>query len=212
MPSATVESPVAKPRNVKRFIARRTDLVLTKIGREPVYGPGGVKVNDMPGEKIAFRGGILEVPLDEGATIKLVDGRDMPAQEILDWLTGVEGDTARPAHRLYGDREDGFWDLELPAPAPSSEELDRLQDLAIYHDVDGLEAFIAAERAGFNRPELIEVAEGTIERVRKVQEQMAERSQRDAATIASSLGVSEADVAAAQQLADELNGEAPAGD
>lgn len=155
-PETELDDLVAQPEHSVLFASRRSNLRLIKRGITPIRDAEGRQVDMKKGEAVVFVGGRFSVPLGEDALVQLEDGEMHDAPEIMAWLDG---------HRLNGDIMEGFWKVELAAPAPSSTELERLQTLAIELDVEGLKAFIAAERAGWERESLLEVAEGTLTRV-----------------------------------------------
>lgn len=150
-----VETAVQTPRPVKLFAARRSNLLLTKVGVQPIRDAEGRQVDLKPGEKVGFVDGRLEVAIDDGE-ITLHDGRRLPAAPFLAWLE---------KHPLNGDLMDGFWEVNLAAPPPSQGELQALQDMAIDLDAKGLRSFIEQETAGWAREDVLEVAQGTLERV-----------------------------------------------
>lgn len=168
MSAAVAEPSVAKP--VRVFVARRTDLRLVKEPIETRWGPNGRNMGKTQGESVQFIGGRFEVPTADGATVKLEDGRTLDAAEFLEWIE---------AHPMLGNIEEGFIEFHAPPPEPSSFELEQLQALAIDHDLDGLEAFAAAEREGFARAGLLTVVDGTIERVKAAQAKAAAREHAD---------------------------------
>jgi hypothetical protein len=81
-------------------------------------------------------------------------------------------------HRRYGDRSEGFWMLEQPAPPVSPQEIDRLMEAAARWDVGTLGAVLEQERAGWGRADLIATAERQVERIRAME---AERDAQVAA-------------------------------
>jgi hypothetical protein len=151
-----VEAPyVQKPQRSTVMLAMREDLRLVKIPIEEGYNQAGRSVQTFPGQAVAFEEGKLRVP--PSGEMQLEDGRKAPAKEILEWLED---------HKLFGDRHEGFWRLEEPAPQPSEEELNALLELTVDGDIPGLERFIAEEQDGFKRKQLIQNAEQSLERVR----------------------------------------------
>lgn len=170
MSAATAEPPVEEivqtPRAARLFAARRSGLQLTKVGVIAQRDAEGRQVDLKPGQKVVFTEGRLEVPTEPKAEMRLADGRSSAAAPILEWLL---------KHPLMGDMQEGFWEVNQSAPPPSTEELARLQSLAIDGDLEGLEEFIAAEQGGWARPAILEVAEGTAERVRARAAQVSEQ-------------------------------------
>lgn len=159
MSTATIEpeSLVAAPDDHVVFYSRRQDLRLVKTPRYPIYGPGGREMGTQLGEAVQFRDGQLRVPLK--GKMRMDDGREMPAVEVRDWLEN---------HRLFSDREDGFWRIDPEAPPVSREELDALTQIALDFDEERLVAFIEQERSGWAREDLLGTAEKALERMREI--------------------------------------------
>lgn len=185
--SAAVAEPVAAdpltetvqtPKAVRLFAARRENLMLTKVGVYPVRDANGQQIDMKPGEKVEFQGGRFEVPTD-GGEVALKDGRRVEAGPILEWLG---------RHPLNGDMQEGFWEVNLAAPAPSQRELEALQTMALELDADGLAKFVEAEKAGWAREELLAVAEGTLERVRAREAEQQAQIEARAQEIAAAAG------------------------
>jgi hypothetical protein len=148
------------------FAARREDLRLTKVPRYPVYGASGQKVSESVGEVVCFRAGRLEVPLE--GEITLEDGRPADAAEIVQWLE---------KHRLYGDREEGFFKVELAAPAPTQDEMQALVDAAMELNVDRLREILRQEEEGWQREAILRVARGGVEKIEAALAAHAEEQQ-----------------------------------
>lgn len=163
------ETFVSTPESHILFMARRADLRLVKTPRYPIYGPSGAKVGEQPGEVVAFRAGVLRVPSDGEA--ELEDSRKISSADLLEWLED---------HRLHDDREDGFWRVELPAPAITQDEVTALTRILGDFDVAKLEAFVQQERAGWARPELLEPAEEALTRLKALVAEQAEKAGADA--------------------------------
>lgn len=164
MSTATVEQErlVAAPEDHVLFMSRRSELRLVKTPRYPIHGPSGQKVGEAPGEALAFRDGTLRVPLE--GSVRLEDGREVPAGPIREWLE---------QHKLFTDREDGFWRIDPVAPPISREEFDAMMDLVLELDAEKLEALIEQERAGWNREDLLASAERSLARVKAALEAAA---------------------------------------
>lgn len=162
MSTETIEQErlVATPDSHVLFMCRRSDLRLVKTPRYPRYGPGGQQVGEKPGEVVAFRDGTLRVPRTGMAILE--DGRQVDAEEIVEWLEG---------HRLFTDSEDGFWRVDPTAPPVSQAEIDALNDIVLDLDEDKLLAFIEQERAGWGRDDLLASAERVLERMRALKAQ-----------------------------------------
>lgn len=162
---------IAPQKDVVVFMAvhDRLRLVLEPIVNR--YNPNGNELPPIPGRTVEFVDGVLRVP--RKGMMTCVDGRQAPAAEILLALLGDPEKDIAP-HRKLGDRMEGFWEHHEPAPAPTAEELTSLNDMAMDLDIEGLEAFLAAENGGWARAALVEVAEGSLARVRKTQERLEE--------------------------------------
>jgi hypothetical protein len=164
VPAATVERPlVGAPEKAAVFMARRADLKLVlKRKWDRKDGEGNV-IETIPGEHVKFDAGVLRVP--RTGKLRGEHGEELDAAEVLTALLGDEGSGKLP-HRLLGDRFDGFWLHEEPAPAPTEDERNALAELVIELDVDGIERFIGQEEAGWVREGLLTEARTSLERVR----------------------------------------------
>lgn len=147
-----------KPRTVM-FLSRRRELRLVKVPRYPVHAAGGRQIGEEPGEAIAFRDGRCDV--DPAGDFELEDGRKVPGSEILAWLAG---------HKRNGDVNEGFWEVDHLAPAPSSVELEQLVAAATELDADKLSELIRQEEEGWGREQILTVARGALEKVRAMHE------------------------------------------
>lgn len=160
---------VSKPSKNIIFMARRSELKLVKKPERPKRNETGELVDIVPGERVAFKDGKLEVP--PTGKLRGEKGEELVAKEVLDWLLG--SDENQP-HHLLNDKLEGFWKLEEPAPAPSEDELNHLQDLAMDLDLEGLKQFIAQEQEGWKRPSLLRTAtkslESATEKLKELQE------------------------------------------
>lgn len=165
MASATLEKPdllVADRETAHVFLARRQELKLVITRRWDRRDQEGNIVETIMGQHVAFTDGVLRVPAS--GRMRGEHGEDLDAGEVLTFLRGDPA-TNRLPHHLFGDRFDGFWEHDEPAPAPSQEETDKLTELGMELDVAGLERFIAQEEERWARPKLLESARGTLERV-----------------------------------------------
>ncbi len=147
---------ISKPSSTVTFAAKRADLRLTKVPRYPIYGPGGREIGREPGQALGFKDGVLPVTAD-GA--QLAEGGVLPRDEALEFLRG---------HRLFGDQQEGFWEIHQAPPAVSVEEMQAVARATAHHDVEGLAALREAEVAGWGREDFlgsIDEAVGTIEAV-----------------------------------------------
>lgn len=164
-----VEEPrISKPAKVAMFAARREDLRLIKVPRYPVRDAGGRQVSESLGEAVQFRRGVLEVPTDGG--LMLEDGREIAGADLIPWLE---------KHRLFGNREEGFFKVEVAAPAPSEEEMQALMNAAIALDEEKLEAILSEEQAGWARDAIVNVAREGVERIRAFKAQAAKDAESE---------------------------------
>ncbi len=160
--TSTAEAPTEAPQLVSQpdtsalFMATRSNLRLVKKAIRTIRGPEGEAVDQTLGETLEFNEGVLRVPLAPDGEVTCLNGERIPAPDVLAWLG---------KHRMNGDWQEGFWRVDPTAPPPSQEELDTLQELAIDLNDEGLTLFVEQERAGWNRPQLIEIAERTLEKI-----------------------------------------------
>lgn len=153
---SVAEQMVSVPDTSTLFMARRSDLRLIKKAVRQTRDVEGNVAETILGQTIGFHDNVLRIPATGG--VRMEDGRECPAHEILEWLEG---------HPLKEDIQEGFWRVDPTAPPPSEPELELLQALAMDLDVLGLEGFINQERAGWARRSLLEVAERSLERARE---------------------------------------------
>lgn len=147
---------VASPPAFKTYVARREELWLTVKRDKPIM-ENGERVDFETGQRIGFKDGMLKVPTGKGETFKGARGEELDGPDMIKFLE---------KHALFGHKEEGFWLLELPAPAPTDSEQGELIRLAEEQDVQGIEAFIALEEDGYHRPDLLKIANDTLERVK----------------------------------------------
>jgi hypothetical protein len=165
---------VSQPDTSIVYVARRSELRLTLKSRYPLRNPiTGQPEGTTRGIYAGFRDGTLRVPR-EGKVV-LVDTLDGGESEEIDASVIHE---MLQKHRRYGDRSEGFWMLEQPAPPVSPQEIDRLMEAAARWDVETLEAVLEQERAGWGREDLIAAAQRQVERIRAME---AERDAQVAA-------------------------------
>lgn len=177
---------VSQPDASALFMARRSELKLVKVKVRPIRDAGGDQVDETEGQRIIFRDGVLRVPLTPDAEVKTESDGRVPAEEVLTFLR---------KHRLNGNLEEGFWEVDPVAPPISPEETEALVDLAINLDADGLHAFIAAEEGGWKRERLVTAAKGTLQRV---EAQVAARDQAVADATAAAEAKAQQAIAAAR--------------
>jgi hypothetical protein len=186
----TVPSLVARKTETLLFLARREDLRLTYIARRPQRdATTGAQLEPTRGITFGFLNGSLRLKPNEDGEVLVADpvggaGETLvPLETALKWLRN---------HRLNGDVNEGFWEVDPTAPPMSREEQDRIVAAATAWDAETLEEIVRQERAGWNREDLLHVAQGSIERIRaleaKAEEAVAakdaevdeERAQREA--------------------------------
>lgn len=162
-----VAVPTVAPPTQAVFQSRREELVLVMEKDPYTVGANGEK-NWGVGKHVKFVDGHLRVPLKRGAKTRGTRGEVIDAGELLLFLEGgkdASGEEVMP-HILFNNREEGFWRHREAAPAISEAESDELLVFAEERDLKGIEAFIAREEAGWARPELLKVAEGSRDRVK----------------------------------------------
>jgi hypothetical protein len=158
---------VARKTDTLVFLARREDLRLTYIARRPQRdATTGAQLEPTRGVTFGFLNGSLRLKPDEDGNVMVADpvggaGETLvPLETALKWLR---------RHRLNGDVNEGFWEVDPTAPPVAQDELDRIVAAATDWDVETLEEMVRQERAGWNRADLIHVAEGSIERIRAME-------------------------------------------
>lgn len=152
---------VSAPSKLVTFAAKREDLRLVRRARYPRY-EGGLPAGETVGQCIAFVNGRLDVPME--GTVTLEDGRTAPAVEILEWLQ---------THRLFGDVFEGFFKVEMAAPAPTQEEMQAMVDAAMALDVERLEEIVRQEEDGWARDAILNVAREGVQRIHAFKAQAA---------------------------------------
>lgn len=176
---------IQTPERCVVFMARRESLRLTWVPRHPqINSTSGIRTGMSRGKSLGFRDGVLRIPLDrEDGMVRGSDTLDAgdwesPVDEVLTWLR---------KHRLFGNLEEGFWEVPEEAPPVSDDELSLLQDAALGLDLDALRAFIEKEESGWNRDQLLDQARRTLGKVEELHEQariQAEAAAADAASAA----------------------------
>jgi hypothetical protein len=142
-------------------MSMKHDLRLVVVPRYPIYGPGGQKQGENPGQTLRFNEGVLRVPHD--GTMTLEDGRQIDAQTVRDFIE---------RHRLLGDLFMGFWKVDPVAPPISEEEMEQVLDAALNGDADRLRLIVEQERAGWGREVLIRRAEAQIEKIDRIRAEL----------------------------------------
>lgn len=120
------------------FLASRFNLRLVRSPVKTIRNPSdGTVIDKTAPDRIEFSGG----------TYRATDA------DTAEWLR---------RHPLFGDSRDGFRELEIAAPEPSSEELDAI--LAAAGDVKQLQRLLDDEKANWNRGKVVDLLEGQIAR------------------------------------------------
>lgn len=168
--SAVAEKPVAavsKPSGDRRYIARRSDLLLVlSRDRKRVSQETGETIETVQGKRLAFHEGELIVPAK--GYVRGARGERLPRQEVIDMLEGRgepgDEDYVQP-HEHFGDMEEGFWLLAQAAPPLGEDETKGIVRLAIAGDIEALEGMLTAEQEGWERPEMVELLSDAIAQV-----------------------------------------------
>jgi len=182
--AATLEKPdqlVGAPDSAVVFLSRRDDLKLVVKRKWDEKDAGGNVIRSHLGEHVKFEAGKLRIP--RSGQVRGEHGEALDAKAVLTFLLGDEEKGLLP-HPLLGDRFDGFWLHEEPAPAPTEDERNALAELAIELDADGIERFIAQEEEGWARDALIAEARTSLERVQakvKAREEELEEARAEGA-------------------------------
>lgn len=158
---------VSKPEDNVLYMSRRSELRLTHTPRYPILGPGGQKVGEGKGVALGFRDGTARLPKTGEVILKdSLDGGEsrMPAEEAHKWLR---------EHRLFGDQEEGFWEVVQPAPPISEEEQERMLTAALGLDSETLQGMADQERAGWGREQIIRQCEEAVSKIQQVHDKAA---------------------------------------
>lgn len=161
----TADQPlVSQPDASALFMARRSNMRLVLESIRTIRDAEGVAVDKTAGKTIEFREGTLRVPTD-GRPVSFTNGEEGDSQAVLARLR---------KHRLLGDLQEGFWEVDPTAPPLSQDELDRMLSFALELDVDGLREFIRQEETGWAREALLDPARGTLKRVEEALDRSAQ--------------------------------------
>jgi hypothetical protein len=146
------------------LVSRRQNL---RLVMEPSYDifNGPRKVGVSPSKTVAFYDGRYQLP--PSGEITYEDGRKGDASEALEWLR---------THRLYGDREEGFWEMPRVAPAVSQEETRVLLGALAKLDEETLLKALEEERTGWAREDFIVTIEGTLAEVQAIRAEAEKRA------------------------------------
>ena len=168
----TFEALVQQPERQVLFISKRDELRLVHTGRYPMVVPNtGQRLGETRGVTVSFApNGEFRCPVEGEVTIMdpggagkavmyaedTVNEKGEHVQGLLSWLE---------SHHLCGDPNEGFYRVDPKAPPLGQQEQKRLMDAATDWDVETLERIIEQERAGWNREDIIEIAQGSIDRI-----------------------------------------------
>jgi hypothetical protein len=198
-PAPVVSALVQQPDPSVLFIAKRSDLRLVKTGRYPIMVPStGQRIGETRGVTVAFNNHEFRCQLEGEVTIMDPGGAGqatLPAEELLKFLE---------SHPRCGDPNEGFYRVDPKAPPLGQEEQQRIVDAATAWDVDTLRAIVAQEREGWNREQVIEVAQGAIQRIAEAEERI--RASQDERRMEEQLA--EQDAAAKVEAAEKRAAEA----
>jgi hypothetical protein len=152
------------------YVSRRSQLRLTMRPRYPQRDPSsGQLTGTTKGAFIGFRDGQVRIPKEgEYVAVDTLDGGEsapMPAEDIHDWLM---------RHRLYGNREEGFWRVDPTAPPVSQDEMRALMHAALTLDADMLNEIMRQEREGWGRSQILEEAQEALDKIQMIAEQQQE--------------------------------------
>lgn len=163
---------ISKPDTAVLFAAKRDGLRLTKRPRYPLFGQGGEKVGEKPGEAVQFRDGTLRVT-EQG--VELAEGGILPREEALEWLRG---------HKLFGDVHEGFTEVAQAAPRPTMEELTLITAATAQHDVATLERLLAAEVEGWDRVDVVSMIRQGLETIERIKAEVRAQIEAEQAAAA----------------------------
>lgn len=155
---------VSQPQREVLYAASRRELRLVHTPTYPILGAGGRPVGVEHGITVAFRDGVLRLPLE--GEVATESGRKFDAAELIEWLE---------RHRLNGDMFEGFSRIQQVAPPMSEAEVERITEAATLHDVETLTAMLEAERAGWGRSDVVGVLERRLEQIARVTAHLREQ-------------------------------------
>jgi len=165
-----IDTIVSQPARERMFAARRSELRLVLKTRYPERGPGGEQVGLKPGLTVAFRDGILRLPME--GKVLTEHGNEVDVSEIWPYIE---------RHPRFGDGEEGFVEIAQVAPPASEEETTMIAELLGNADLEGLRAMLEREQAGWNRPVLTKPLGKAVETMERLQAQIeAQATEREA--------------------------------
>lgn len=167
MHEPTTQAVVQQPDPHVLFLSKRSELRLVHTGRYPIVVPNtGQRLGETRGVTVAFREHEFRCPTEGEAVIMDPGGAGearMPAADLLKFLE---------QHPRCGDPNEGFYRVDPKAPPISQSENNLIVQAATAWDTETLEEMVTQERAGWNRQELIVVAEGAIQRIREAEDRI----------------------------------------
>jgi len=164
---------VQQPEASVLFLARRSNLRLVHTGRYPLINPAsGQRLGMTDGVTVAFVDSEFRCPLS--GKVKIMDPggageSTIEADALLEFLT---------THPRFGDPNEGFIRVDPKAPPLGQAESRAIVAAAVDGDTELLEEIIAQEREGWNREEIIDLAQGSIDRINATLERL--RAEADA--------------------------------
>lgn len=159
---------ILKPGTTVTYLAARRSLRLVKVARYTRRDAEGRAVGESKGVFVSFTGGALQLP--KTGPVRLTDTLNGGSTEIED-VTEIHEWMRK--HDMFGDRTQGFWEAELPTPAVTQDEMDRIIAATLDIDVADLEAIVAEEEAGWGREVVINAVHKALAGIEKMKEQAA---------------------------------------
>jgi hypothetical protein len=144
--SATVEHQIT----TATFMARRSELILVyRHGTVTFDGYGNRIVVD--GKRLEFIDGRLDINPEKLKKLKIEDS----VETVVTWLRD---------HDQFGNTQEGFFEIEPPAPQPN-DELAALAVAGPQLDLETVRRIYTEEQAGYNRPLVIQTCEAMIAQI-----------------------------------------------
>ena len=153
-------SAVAAPPTSVQFVAKRSDLWLVHTPSFYTYGPHGNRTGESGSVRFEFTRGTIRFSPQDFERGGRYHNTGLTFAEVLDWFR---------SHRLFDDRNDGFWEVTQEAPEISGDEFSAILAAAQAGDRELLEQIQADELAGWNRPKLLEAVDQAITNLPKAQ-------------------------------------------
>lgn len=135
------------------FLARRSELRLVySPGYTEFHAHGNKTIHN--GEVLLFKDARLDINVEQCKTRKLKH----PPEVYIAWLK---------EHPLYGDTQEGFFEIQPAKPDPTP-ELDAIQQCVGFMNIEGIQEVQAAELLGHNRPAVLHAAEKGLQTIQDV--------------------------------------------